>query len=154
MTDFMTEAIELSQYALDHDAGGPFGAVVVKDNQVIGRGYNQVTSKNDPTAHAEIVAIREACKHTSQFKLEGSVLYSSCEPCPMCLSAAYWARIETVVYANSRGDAAAVGFDDNLFYREMAIPMNKRSIKMEHSPNNQAKIVFDNWRNKENKIRY
>src|ERR1700753_3883105 len=110
---FMQEAIKLSQSSLKHNDGGPFGCVIVKDDKIIGRGNNKVTSTNDPTAHAEIIAIRDACKNLGSFQLDGCEIYTSCEPCPMCLGAIYWARPKAIYYANNRKDAADIGFDDS-----------------------------------------
>src|SRR6266566_5551 len=123
---FMREAIRLSIEMMRCGKGGPFGAVVVKGNKIVGRGCNEVTSSNDPTAHAEIVALRDACKRLKTFQLLGCDLYTSCEPCPMCLSAIYWARLRRVFYANTRKDAAKILFDDDLLYREVGLPIAKR----------------------------
>src|SRR6187402_191609 len=117
--EFMLEAIELSFQGQRAGKGGPFGAVVVKDGKIIGRGFNQVTSNNDPTAHAEVVAIRDACKNLNDFQLAGCEIYTSCEPCPMCLGAIYWARPDKVYYANTRQDAADIDFDDSMIYEEL-----------------------------------
>jgi len=124
----MREAIRLSLEKSQENCGGPFGAVVVREGEIIGRGWNQVTSKNDPTAHAEVMAIRAACKKLNTFQLDDCELYASCEPCPMCLSAIYWARIRRVFYANTRRDAARIKFDDDLIYREISRPMARRKI--------------------------
>lgn len=150
----MREAIRLSLEGVRAGAGGPFGAVVVKDGQIIGRGQNRVTSANDPTAHAEIVAIREACAHLKAFHLHGCEIYASCEPCPMCLAATYWARIETVYYANTREDAAAIGFDDDFFYRELALPVEARKLRMEQTMRAEALAVFEEWKRKPDRIDY
>src|SRR2546426_10570683 len=127
---FMRQAIRLSIEMMRRGEGGPFGAVVVKGSHIVGRGCNQVTSANDPTAHAEIVAIREACKRLKTFQLDQCDLYTSCEPCPMCLSAIYWARIRSVFYANTRRDAAKIAFDDDFIYREVALPLGRRRLRM------------------------
>src|SRR5438445_4850743 len=127
---FMREAIRLSIEMMRRGKGGPFGAIVVKGGRIVGRGCNQVTSGNDPTAHAEIVAIREACKRLKTFQLDGCELYTSCEPCPMCLSAIYWARLKRVYYANTRKDAAKILFDDDFLYREVGLPIAKRTLPM------------------------
>src|SRR5437016_13729462 len=127
---FMREAIRLSIDMMRCGEGGPFGAVVVKGNRILGRGCNQVTSTNDPTAHAEIVAIRDACKRLKTFQLDDCELYTSCEPCPMCLSAIYWARLRRVYYANTRKDAARIQFDDDFIYTEVSRPISKRTLKM------------------------
>ena len=116
---FMNEAILLSEKSLETNDGGPFGCVVVKDDKIVGRGNNQVISTNDPTAHAEIIAIREACKNLGSFQLQGCEIYTSCEPCPMCLGAIYWARPDIIYYANTRNDASQIGFDDSLIYDEL-----------------------------------
>src|SRR5215510_11805516 len=128
---FMREAIRLSFHMMRRNKGGPFGAVVVKGAKIVGRGHNQVTSSNDPTAHAEIVAIRDACRRLRTFDLNGCDLYTSCEPCPMCLSAIYWARLRRVYFGNNRRDAARIGFDDEWIYREVALPLRRRHIPMQ-----------------------
>src|SRR6185295_8292883 len=127
----MKEAIKLSEEGIRKNRGGPFGAVVVKDGHIIGRGQNQVTSTNDPTAHAEVVAIRAACKAINAFSLKGAYLFSSCEPCPMCLAATYWARIDKIYYACTRNDAATIGFDDEWLYREVKLPLVERTLPLE-----------------------
>ena len=119
---YMKMAITLSREGMHRNIGGPFGAIIVKDNKVIGQGQNRVTSTNDPTAHAEVVAIREACKTINNFSLEGCILYTSCEPCPMCLAASYWARLGKIYFANSHIDAASIGFDDAFLYKELLLP--------------------------------
>jgi tRNA(Arg) A34 adenosine deaminase TadA len=134
--------------------GGPFGALVVYNNQIISEGWNQVTSTKDPTAHAEIVAIRSAAYDLSRFSLEGCTLYTSCEPCPMCLAAAYWARVDRLVYAATREDAAAIGFDDDAIYRELTLPISKRSLPMQQLLRAEAVQVFDAWRDKSDKVPY
>ena len=126
----MREAIRLSLSKMRGNSGGPFGAVVVRKDKIIGRGWNCVTSANDPTAHAEICAIREACKKLKTFRLDDCELYASCEPCPMCLAAICWARFKTIYYANTRKDSAAIQFDDDLIYREVALPVSRRKIPM------------------------
>ncbi len=151
---FINHAIKLSEEGINADAGGPFGAIVVKDGKIIAEGYNKVTSTNDPTAHAEMVAIREACKKLNSFQLDGCVIYTSCEPCPMCLGAIYWARPDAVYYACTKEDAAEIGFDDNFIYEEINIPMEKRSIKFFNVGRDEGKLIFKNWENKENKIDY
>ena len=127
---FMREAVRLSREKMRRGAGGPFGAVVVRKNKIVGRGWNRVTSTNDPTAHAEVTAIRAACKKLQTFQLADCELYTSCEPCPMCLAAIYWARFQKVFYANTRRDAARIEFDDDLIYREVARPVGHRKIPM------------------------
>lgn len=151
---FMQEAIRLSQLSMQDGKGGPFGCVIVKDNKIIGRGNNQVTSTNDPTAHAEVVAIRDACRNLGTFQLEGCEVYTSCEPCPMCLGAIYWARPARVYYANTRKDAADIGFDDDFIYKEIELPAEQRSIVFEQMETKEAKEVFNVWRNKGDKIDY
>lgn len=151
---FMQEAIALSQKSIDQNDGGPFGCVVVKDDVIIGRGNNQVTSTNDPTAHAEVVAIRDACKTINNFQLDGCEVYTSCEPCPMCLGAIYWARPKIIYYANNREDAAAIGFDDSMIYQEMAAGIHTRKIPIKSIAREAALKVFLNWKNKADKMRY
>ncbi|MBC8172310.1 MAG: nucleoside deaminase, partial [Chitinophagales bacterium] len=132
----------------------PFGAVIVKDNSIVGEGKNMVTRRNDPTAHAEIVAIRNACKQLHTFDLSGCIIYTSCEPCPMCLGAIYWAHIEKIIYANTRADAAAIHFDDAFIYEELAKHSNERKIEMQQLGRLEALKVFESWQKKENKITY
>ncbi len=151
---FMNEAIALSQNGVRNNEGGPFGCVIVKDDKIIGRGNNKVTSSNDPTAHAEVVAIRDACKNLNTFQLEDCEVYSSCEPCPMCLGAIYWARPKLVYYANSREDAANIGFDDSMIYEELGIELDKRKIPIINLGREEALKVFKEWQNKSNKIKY
>ncbi|MFI5220100.1 MAG: nucleoside deaminase [Bacteroidia bacterium] len=151
---FLQLAIELSKEALENNKGGPFGCVSVKDGKIIGKGCNAVTSMNDPTAHAEIVAIREACQNLNSFQLNGCEVYSSCEPCPMCLGAIYWARPDAVYFANTRSDAAEAGFDDAFIYDEINILPRDRKIKMVHAPDKEALRVFKSWTEKENKVKY
>lgn len=151
---FMRAAIKLSLDMMRCGKGGPFGAVVVKAGKVVGRGCNEVTSSNDPTAHAEIVAIRDACRRLGTFVLDGCELYTSCEPCPMCLSAIYWARIPKIFYGNTRKDAAKIAFDDALIYREVALPIGKRSLKMKQLLRGEALKAFTEWEEKTDKIPY
>jgi tRNA(Arg) A34 adenosine deaminase TadA len=151
---FMRRAIELAQRGVDTNAGGPFGCVVVKDGHVIGEGCNEVTSSNDPTAHAEIVAIRNACAATGSFQLEGCHIYTSCEPCPMCLGAIYWARPARIFYAGTREDAAGAGFDDQFIYEEMEKQLEDRTMKLENLSREEAQKVFKNWADKPDKIEY
>ena len=151
---FMRRAIALSEEALHSGQGGPFGALIVKDDQMIAEGRNRVTSANDPTAHAEIVAIREACRMLNDFRLHGCEIYTSCEPCPMCLSAIYWARVERIYYANTRLDAAQVGFDDDFLYREIPIAPEERTIPASQLLAHEARSAFDNWRHKADKQHY
>ncbi len=150
----MRAAIRLSLAKMKANCGGPFGAVVVRKGKIVGRGWNQVTSTDDPTAHAEVTAIRAACKKLKTFQLDDCELYTSCEPCPMCLSAIYWARFQKVYYANTRKDAAKIDFDDDLIYREVAQPLSKRSIPMKQLLHLEALEVFKAWKNKPDKIRY
>ena len=150
----MRAAIRLSLSKMRANCGGPFGAVVVRQGKVVGRGWNQVTSANDPTAHAEVTAIRDACRRLKTFQLDDCELYTSCEPCPMCLAAIYWARFKKVYYANTRQDAAQIQFDDDLIYREVAKPIGKRKIPMTQLLRPEALEVFVEWKTKTNKIRY
>lgn len=142
---YMREAIKLSEKGMHGGDGGPFGAVIVRDDQIIGRGWNKVLKTNDPTAHAEIVAIRSACKNIEDYWLEGSRIYVTCEPCPMCLSAIYWARIESIMYAASRNDAAALDFDDAFIYGEVCRPIPERSIKTHQCLREDALQVMQLW---------
>jgi guanine deaminase len=151
---FMARAIELAQQGIDSNVGGPFGCVIAKDGQIVGEGSNSVTSTNDPTAHAEVVAIRNACKNLNAFQLDGCVIYTSCEPCPMCLGAIYWARPEMVYYAATRDDAAVAGFDDDFIYTELDKPLGQRQMKMESMSRDEALKVFTNWKIKEDKTEY
>jgi guanine deaminase len=151
---FMQEAIRLSLSKMRKNCGGPFGAVVVRQGKIIGRGWNQVTSANDPTAHAEIIAIRAACKKLKTFQLADCELYASCEPCPMCLSAIYWARFQKVYYANTRQDAAKIQFDDDFIYREVSRSIARRKIPMKQLLRVEALKVFSEWKNKADKICY
>ena len=150
----MREAIRLSIQKMRGGHGGPFGAIVTRGSQIVGRGWNQVTSTNDPTAHAEIVAIRAACRRLKTFELDDCDLYTSCEPCPMCLSAIYWARIRTVYYANTRRDAARIEFDDDFIYREVPLPIRRRKLPMRQLLRNEALKAFVEWEQKPDKIRY
>jgi guanine deaminase len=151
---FMARAIQLSLDNVHSGRGGPFGAVVVKDGAVIAEGSNQVTSTNDPTAHAEVVAIREACRNLALFDLEGCEIYCSCEPCPMCLGAIYWARLSRIYFANADEDASRIGFDDSLIYRELAQPHSQRKIPTIQMMREEALEAFRAWQNKPNKIEY
>jgi tRNA(Arg) A34 adenosine deaminase TadA len=151
---FMREAIRLSIQMMRRGKGGPFGAVVVRDGKIVGRGSNLVTSANDPTAHAEIVAIRAACQRLKTFQLDDCELYTSCEPCPMCLSAIYWARLGSVFYGNTRQDAAKIDFDDDFIYREVALPIGKRTLKMKQLLHNEALAAFAEWQRKTDKVLY
>ena len=151
---FMREAIRLSIQMMRRNRGGPFGAVVVRDGRIVGRGCNEVTSVNDPTAHAEIVAIRAACQRLKTFQLDDCDLYTSCEPCPMCLSAIYWARLRRVFYANTRKDAARIDFDDDFIYREVALPVRRRKLVMKQLLRKEALAAFAEWQRKPDKIPY
>jgi len=151
---FMREAIRLSIENMRAGNGGPFGAVVVKDGKIIARGFNQVTSSNDPTAHAEVVAIREACKVLNSFQLDDCEIYTSCEPCPMCLGAIYWARPSKMYYANTKKDAANIGFDDEFIYEELDLPLDKRQLSAEQLLQDEAIVAFKEWEEKINKIEY
>lgn len=151
---FMQRAIQLAEEGMNSNAGGPFGAVVVKNNEIIAEGFNKVTSTNDPTAHAEVTAIREACKKLGSFQLDDCVLYTSCEPCPMCLGAIYWARPKKVFYACNREDAANIGFDDQYIYDEIDADMKDRKIKFSKINREEALVVFEKWTTKNNKTEY
>ena len=150
----MREAIKLAEAGLRGGRGGPFGCVVVRKGEVIGRGHNRVTASNDPTAHAEVVAIREACGALKTFQLDDCELYTSCEPCPMCLAAIYWARIPKVFFGNTRADAAAIGFDDDLIYRQLALPPAQRTIAMQPLLRDEALAAFREWTAKADKVKY
>lgn len=143
--DFLKEAIQLAKENIRSGKGGPFGALIVKDGKIIASGTNLVTSTNDPTAHAEITAIRNACNVISHFQLDDCIIYSSCEPCPMCLGAIYWARPARLVFAATRHDAADSGFDDSLIYNEISLPGNNRKIPSECIPLPETKELFDEW---------
>ncbi len=151
---FMQKAIALSQENVRSGTGGPFGAIIVKDDKIIAQGQNQVTSTKDPTAHAEIVAIREACRILDTFQLLGCELYTSCEPCPMCLGAIYWARLDKVYYANTKVDAAQIGFDDQFIYEELKLPLAQRHLPMIQLMPNEAAIAFQDWLEKIDKVEY
>lgn len=158
MTDarnpFMQAAIALSLHSIQSGKGGPFGAVVVKDGEIIAQGHNQVTSTNDPTAHAEVVAIREACKVLSTWQLTGCEIYTSCEPCPMCLGAIYWARPDKVYYANTKVDAAEIGFDDQFIYKELELELHNRNLPLIQLMREEALTVFKTWAEKTDKVEY
>jgi len=151
--EFMKKAIELSVESVNN-GGGPFGSVIVKDNKIVAEGSNKVTSNNDPTAHGEIVAIREACKKLNNFSLNQCELYSTCEPCPMCLSAIYWARIDKIYYGNTREDARKIDFDDSLIYTELQKNIDKRKISMIQIMRNEALKAFELWDRKKDKVKY
>ncbi len=150
---FLEEAIRLSDESMSEGCG-PFGCVIVKNDQIISQGKNRVTLKNDPTAHAEMVAIRAACKSLNSFQLSDCIIYCSCEPCPMCLGAIYWARPKNVFFANTQSQAAEIGFDDRFIYREINAEFANRSIPMNHVPNKIAEQIFEDWKNSLNKIMY
>lgn len=151
---FMKEAIDLSLKGMQDNQGGPFGCVIVKDDKIVGRGNNKVTSTNDPTAHAEVVAIRDACNNLGTYQLEGCEVYTSCEPCPMCLGAIYWARPSVIYFANNRQDAADIGFDDSMIYDEMAAAIEQRKIPIQSLSREEAIKVFNAWKDKEDKRAY
>ena len=150
----MREAIRISIAKMRANCGGPFGAVVVHNGRIVGRGWNQVTSTNDPTAHAEVSAIRDACRRLKTFQLDDCELYTSCEPCPMCLSAIYWARLKGVYYGNTRKDAARIHFDDDFIYREVSRPVSRRKIPMKPLLRSEALVAFVEWKAKGNKTPY
>jgi tRNA(Arg) A34 adenosine deaminase TadA len=150
----MQEAVALSRNSLRKPEGGPFGCVIVKDGIIIGTGWNKVIALKDPTAHAEVVAIRAACAHLQDFQLTDCIIYTSCEPCPMCLGAIYWARPLAVYFANTRADAAAIGFDDQFIYQELALPFEERGIPLIGIDKAEAIKVFQEWKALEIKPRY
>ena len=151
--EFMSRAITLSIESV-YKGGGPFGSLIVKDNKIISEGFNQVTSTNDPTAHGEIVAIRNSCKILNSFSLKSCDLYTSCEPCPMCMSAIYWARIDNVYYANTRDDAKKIDFDDSLIYEQLTKSIKERKIRMTQLMRNEALKAFELWDKKTDKVKY
>lgn len=151
---FMRRAIRLAQDGIDSNSGGPFGAIVVRDGEIIGEGWNQVTSTKDPTAHAEIVAIRSACARLDSFQLENCTIYTSCEPCPMCLGAIYWSRPARVFFGCTRDDAAKIGFDDQFIYEEIEKNFEHRQMKLVNFLRDEALVVFQNWENKADKTEY
>ncbi len=151
---FIKEAVEIAVKNAGSGKGGPFGAIIVKDGKEIGRGVNRVTGTNDPTAHAEVVAIRNACQNIGNFRLEGAVIYASCEPCPMCLAAIYWARISTIYFAADNSDASKAGFDDSYIYKEVRLPLEKRNIPIKKVETGNASKPFDKWLEFEQKIDY
>jgi tRNA(Arg) A34 adenosine deaminase TadA len=152
--EFMRRAIKLSAERMRKNEGGPFGAIIVKDGTIVAEGWNKVTSSNDPTAHAEVTAIRAACQKLGTFSLAGCDIFTSCEPCPMCLAAIYWARLDRIFFANSREDAAAIGFDDEFLYREVAKPIESRSIPTLRLALPEAEAVFAEWQAKSDKVEY
>jgi len=151
---FMQRAIALAKEGMNKNAGGPFGCVIVKDDVIIAEGHNCVTSTNDPTAHAEVVAIRKACDALGSFQLDDCVIYTSCEPCPMCLGAIYWARPKQVYYACDKHDAAKIGFDDQFIYEEIDKPISMRSITFEQLMQSEGITAFEDWANKEDRTEY
>jgi len=151
---FMKAAVNAALKGMDNNEGGPFGCVVVKDGEIVGRGNNKVTSTNDPTAHAEVNAIRDACKNLNSFQLEGCEIYTSCEPCPMCLGAIYWARPDKVYYGSNQIDAANIGFDDEFIYKEIPLPYTERSIPFQQLGRKVALEAFIKWEEKEDKTEY
>lgn len=151
---YMRVAIALSEQNVEKGEGGPFGAVIVKDGKIIAQSANTVTTSNDPTAHAEVSAIRLAAKALGTFDLSGCTIYTSCEPCPMCLGAIYWARISKMYYANTRIEAQEIGFDDNFIYQELELPTNERSLPAEQILNKEASRAFSMWTNSEKKVHY
>lgn len=152
--DFMRRALALGRRNADSGGGGPFGAVIVRAGEIVGEGWNQVTTLKDPTAHAEIVAIRDACARLETFSLAGCEIYTSCEPCPMCLGAIYWARLDRVYYANTRHHAAAIGFDDDRIYQEFSRAPDRRSLPFIRLDLEEARRVFEEWQAKPDKIPY
>jgi tRNA(Arg) A34 adenosine deaminase TadA len=151
---FMTEALKLAQRSVEQGDGGPFGAVIVRDGRIIGHGWNQVIKRNDPTAHGEILAIRDACNNAASYHLPGSVLYTTCEPCPMCLSAAYWAHVDRLVYAATADDAAAIGFNDSFIMAQLRMPMAKRSITSQQLLRERSLDLFAQWQASGQRIDY
>lgn len=154
MQKFMAEAIHLAEHGMRNNEGGPFGAIIVRENEIISRGNNQVLMSNDPTAHAEVVAIRQACKTLNTFILQGCTIYTSCEPCPMCLAAIYWSRIDKIYFGATKVDAKNIGFDDAFIYQELDIPYTQRSIPMEQLMHQEALIPFSEWQTKSDKTPY
>jgi tRNA(Arg) A34 adenosine deaminase TadA len=154
MEEFMREAIRQSKQGMDRKEGGPFGAIVVKDGNIVGRGNNRVLATNDPTAHAEVVAIRDACQNLGSFQLDDCEIYTSCEPCPMCLGAIYWARPKRVFFGCTRTDAADIEFDDDFIYKEMNVPLEHRQIPMIPLLREEALVVFKEWEGKADKTLY
>ncbi len=150
---FMQMAIDLSSENVDN-GGGPFGAVIVRDGEVIATGVNRVTANNDPTAHAEVSAIRAACTKLQNFKLDGCTVYSSCEPCPMCLSALYWAGVKRICYGNTKADAKDINFDDSFIYDQLELSREQRSIRCDHFMRAEAQVAFLKWRDKSDKVEY
>ena len=152
--EFIKRAVDLARKNLKTGSGGPFGCVIVKNNQIIGEGWNRVIDENDPTSHAEMNAIRNACKNLNSFQLIDCEIYTSCEPCPMCLGAIYWARPSKVYFAANRKEAADIGFDDEYIYKEFELPLPERQIKLEHIKSEEMDAIFEEWKQKSNKITY
>lgn len=152
--NFMQQAIDLSRKGIATNEGGPFGCIIVREEEIVGRGWNMVTSTNDPTAHAEVAAIRDACGNLKTFQLNDCEIYTSCEPCPMCMGAIYWARPKKVFYANTREDASGIGFDDSFIYDEISCPISVRKIQMVRIGGEEAIKVFEEWDNKTDKTTY
>lgn len=153
LNHYMRETIKLSRESVDQ-GGGPFAAIIVKDGQIVARAANSVTQDNDPTAHAEINAIRQACRVLNTFDLSGCVIFTSCEPCPMCFGAIYWARLDRAYYGNTKADAAAIGFDDAFIYQELALPPHNRALPMINLMPDEAREAFTDWERKEDKVPY
>lgn len=151
---FLREAIRLGRRGMESNQGGPFGSLVVRDGRIVGKGFNRVTSSIDPTAHAEMEAIRDACKTLNDFQLEGCVIYASCEPCPMCLGAIYWARADRIVFAAGKETAAEAGFDDEFIYRELEVPPAERSIPTRQILANEGAQLFEEWKEKSDRLNY
>ncbi|WP_224488026.1 nucleoside deaminase [Robertkochia flava] len=151
---YLEQAIALGRKGMHNNSGGPFGCVIVKEGEVIGRGFNQVLSTVDPTAHAEVVAIRDACRFLNNGDLAGCTLYASCEPCPMCLGAIYWARPDRIVFACTKEDAATIGFDDDFIYKEIPLPIQQRKIRTENKMREQAFTMMKEWLEKEDRVGY
>lgn len=151
---FMKKAIDLARTSIHEEHGGPFGCVIVKNGRIIGKGYNRVTIDNDPTAHAEIVAIRDACAKINDYQLTGCEIYTTCEPCPMCMGAIYWARPKVIYYGSTRKDAADAGFDDDFIYHQLLVDPSERKIKMVPMSRTEALKLFTDWNKKENKKEY
>ena len=151
---FMEKAIEVALENVITNHGGPFGAIVVKDGKIIATGRNEVTASNDPTAHAEVQAIRAACQYLNDFQLIDCEIYTSCEPCPMCIGAIYWARPKAVYYASTKEDAAKIGFDDQFIYEQISLPIDQRNITMKQISSNQYKLPFKTWEKSKDKTHY
>ncbi|TVR38848.1 MAG: nucleoside deaminase [Bacteroidia bacterium] len=152
--EYIRQAVDMAAENVGTGLGGPFGALIVKDGKIIGRGVNRVTSIKDPTAHAEVMAIRDACRQIDDYRLEGAVIYTSCEPCPMCLSAIYWARLDGIYFAAYHSDAAKAGFDDSFIYNEIPLPFEKRAIPIRQIMHEDPFKPFSTWIDMENKIKY